>query len=121
MRVSGRTGSSIRPLRRRSLTPACSGKVNGRLGSCLPNRFDELCESNVTSLDCLVVCMLRHLRCDFQGLEKSGKEKKSDPFKVGVGRGCGWRNKRRRRGRASDFEIVTVKMSQVLVAGIWEM
>lgn len=42
--------------RRRNLTPPHDAKVNGRAGTCLPIRFNELCKRGMhsfTSCDCL--------------------------------------------------------------------
>lgn len=48
--------SLIRLERRHNLTPPHGGKVNGRAGTCLPIRFNELCKRSMhsfTSCDCL--------------------------------------------------------------------
>lgn len=48
--------SLIRQERRHNLTPPRGAKVNGRVGTCLPIRLNELCERSVhsfTSRDCL--------------------------------------------------------------------
>lgn len=118
--VSGGTGSLIQLWRRCSLTPARSGKVNGRAGSCLPNRFNELCKRRVHSFTSSgwFGCQARwdYSSVTFKILKNPERKNKSRPFEGGG-------------GRASDFEIkenptwrnVLVKTSQVLVAAIWKM
>lgn len=107
--------SLIRLQRRRSLTPPHGSKVNGQAGTCLPIRFNELCESSMrsfTSRDCSAAKYAESTRVwhsrFWEILFK--KKKKIKAFER----------------RAIDFEInenpaawnVTVKMTESFSTGI---
>lgn len=77
--------SLIRLWRRRNLTPPHSSKVNGRAGTCLPIRFNELCKRSThsfTSCDCLAAKCAESTRTWHSRLSEIPLKKKKKKIKA---------------------------------------